>query len=1104
MPITACITGMHRSGTSMVAHSLNLAGVYLGPDDELLPPSHDNPEGFMENINFLLLNEKILSQLNAGWDFLPPLLDNWHCQPEFDPLYAEAKALTARFNHQPVWGWKDPRNLPAAPFWQAVLPGLKFIVCLRNPVEVIHSLQRRNYFSGAAGWQLWTVYNQRVLAIPPHQRIITHYDAWFFDPEQELQRVLDFIGITASSAAIEAACAVVNPKLRNNTIAGIPDEVNAPPAARELYTDLCAAAGSVYQAFVAQTDSMAATLTLDETLPVFEGFNYRQQISRLETENSEQRRLIEQLWQTTHALEADVAARDNQIKRLELEQYERDSRIVHLEQTLLQVQSQLDGILQSWSWRVVGPLRRLNWIKTRLIKPIYWLFTGQLQQKLAARNEAKILLASGLFDSEYYLKICPQVAAAGISPARHYVEYGIAQGLDPHPLFDTSFYLLQAAMVGNPLKHYLERGAAEGRNPHPLFDTSYYLKHNPDVAAAGVNPLKHYLNNGAAEGRNPNPTFNTTAYLREHPEVGDTGMNPLVHYVLTRTDTRAGSLLKAAGDQSYADWVMFYDTMTADDMRRMGQEIDEFEVQPLISIIMPVYNTPEPYLRAAIESVQSQIYERWELIISDDASDKAHVARVLREYAGQEPRIKVIYRQQNGHIAAATNDALKIAAGEWLSFLDHDDELRPHTLFEVVKAINAQANIDVIYSDSDKFSADGHRCEPFFKPDWSPEYFRGVMYVGHFLVVRAAVLVKAGLCRAEFNGVQDYELLLRISELTQAIYHIPKILYHWRKSPVSVAQSADAKPHLPQLQVAAVNAHLDRLNLPAYAQPYGDSHRVRIRPKPQTHYPKISILIPTKDNGAYLQAALTSIFEKTTYPDFEVIVTDNQSTQPETQAVLNAFPVEVIKYDAPFNFSAINNQMVQASRGDFVLFLNVDTEVITPWWLEELLYYAAQPDVGAVGALLLYPDNTVQHAGVVLGCRGTADHLMRGFPMDSDGYNGSLRVAREVTAVTAACMMVEKSRFNTVGGFNEHYAVIYQDVDLCLLLRRHRLRNILVPSVSLYHHESKIRGSAYNLLDRMLFLDRWEDWIKRGDEYYNPNFDPQHLDYRLELLRIKP
>ncbi len=550
------------------------------------------------------------------------------------------------------------------------------------------------------------------------------------------------------------------------------------------------------------------------------------------------------------------------------------------------------------------------------------------------------------------------------------------------------------------------------------------------------------------------------------------------------------------------------DVLGWEDCRRLHGLTAALASRPLLSVVMPTYNTPPDLLRAAVDSVRNQLYERWELCVADDASPAPHVRAILEDYARRDSRIRVVLRETNGNISAATNSALALAQGEFVALLDHDDELTPDALAAVAFELDAHPETDLLYTDQDKKDAGGRRTEPFFKPDWSPEYLRGVMYVGHLLVVRRQLLERVGGFDPRFDGVQDYEATLRLTEATkpERIRHLPKILYHWRMAEGSIAAVTGAKGDaLARRHAEAVDAQLARLGLPGRAVPATDGgHRVRIAPAARTTFPKIALLVPTRDAPDYLNRCLESIFTRTTYPNFEVILGDNDTKDPRALAIMAARPeVRRVPCPGPFNYSRVNNRCAReaAARGaEFLVLLNNDTEVVTADWLEQILFLAEQPDVGAVGPLLIFPgDGGVQHAGVILGPRGTADHLMRGFPPEVDGYAGSLTCSREVSVVTAACLMVRRSLYEEVGGLEEHFATHYQDIDFCLQLRARGRRNLFTPNARLVHHESASRRAYYDLTDRALLLDRWEDWIERGDPYHNPNFDPRRADYRVAL-----
>lgn len=526
---------------------------------------------------------------------------------------------------------------------------------------------------------------------------------------------------------------------------------------------------------------------------------------------------------------------------------------------------------------------------------------------------------------------------------------------------------------------------------------------------------------------------------------------------------------------------------------------------PLISVIIPNYNTPAKYVELAVRSVLTQDYPRWEICIADNKSTDQEVLAYLHSLEGSDPRIKLKFRDFNGGISASTNSAIELATGEYCALLDADDELTRDALAEIAASILEQPETDVLYTDQDKIDEQGQRFEPFHKPAWSPVFFLGVMYVCHLLVARTTLIRKIGGCDSRFDKVQDFDLMVRLGELTERIAHIPKILYHWRTLPGSLASASNAKDAIGELQTAVVNAHLQRRRLPITAIPHPVfPHRVQLDPQPRTSQPKISILMPSACNLRFLGQAVPCIFERSIYPDIELILIVNEIRWqvPEQAAFLEQCAlnprIKIIRYpDQPYNFSLYNNWAARQATGDILVLCNDDIEVATPDWMERLLMHLEIPGVAATGPLLTYPNGAVQHSGVVLGFRGTADHVMRHYPGDADGYAGSLSCSREVSALTAACLMLRKDDYWAVGGMRESLATLYNDLDLCLRLRRRGGVMLQAANVRMIHHESVSRGSFYDQLERALILDAYGDLIAAGDPYYNRNFTRNSPDYRL-------
>ncbi|RQW10156.1 glycosyltransferase [Paenibacillus rhizophilus] len=547
------------------------------------------------------------------------------------------------------------------------------------------------------------------------------------------------------------------------------------------------------------------------------------------------------------------------------------------------------------------------------------------------------------------------------------------------------------------------------------------------------------------------------------------------------------------------------------EISQINDEIEAFEYKPLISIILPVYNIEEVWLRKCIDSVLAQYYSNWELCISDDASTKLHIAKVLENYKARDSRIKVVYRSENGHISKSSNSALAIATGEFIALLDHDDELTPDALYENVLLLNRFRDADIIYSDEDKISIEGERFSPFFKPDWSPDLLLSQMYICHLTVCRKCLIDQVEGFREGYEGSQDFDLMLRVTELTDNIYHIPKILYHWRAIQNSTASSGSSKDYTHIAGLKAVEDALARRKLPATVvsvEGHSNIYLTRFRP---TSNPKISIIIPTKNMASVLKTCLDSIFTKTKYFNYEVIIIDNGSTEPEIFKLYKYWEknekerFKVYVLDIPFNYSKLNNFGAEKASGDLLLLLNNDTEVISEDWLQEMAGQAIRPEIGAVGACLYYPDKTLQHGGVVLGLGGVAGHSHKHFASDSSGYYRRLKIVSNYTAVTAACLMIRKEIFFEVNGLEEELQVAFNDVDFCLKVWSLGYNNLWLPHVKLYHYESKSRGYEDTPEKQLRFAGEIE-WVKNrwskilnNDPAYNPNLSKDREDFSIGI-----
>ena len=532
---------------------------------------------------------------------------------------------------------------------------------------------------------------------------------------------------------------------------------------------------------------------------------------------------------------------------------------------------------------------------------------------------------------------------------------------------------------------------------------------------------------------------------------------------------------------------------------------------PLISVLLPIFNTPAHLLQRCIESVLRQSYPKWQLCIADDRSTLAHVRPLLERYAAQDERIRLEFRAANGHIAQASNSALALATGEYVGLLDHDDELAEHALFCVARALADHPEAQIIYSDEDKLDESGQRCDPYFKPDFSPDLLLAQNYFGHFCVFRRSLVCRAGAFRAGFEGSQDYDLILRcLTQLTDTngVLHLPHVLYHWRKTAGSTALSPDEKSYAYDAAQRALQQHLDSQKPGARVEIVAPG--LYRQHWPLADSPKVSIVVPTRDGLDVLKPCIDSIVQRTQYTNYEIVVVDNQSCLPETAAYLDELQeslqgrLRVLAYDQPFNYSAINNYAAAHASGDVLALLNNDIEVLNADWLSEMVAQATRPGVGCVGAKLYYPDGTLQHGGVILGIGGVAGHAHQFAARDAVGYFNRLRVVHNVSAVTGAALVVKKGIYLQVGGMDEaNLPVAFNDVDFCLRVRQAGYRNVWTPYAELVHHESKTRG-ADNTPDKQSRFERecrfmQEKWaaMLQHDPYYNPNLSLQREDYSL-------
>jgi O-antigen biosynthesis protein len=560
---------------------------------------------------------------------------------------------------------------------------------------------------------------------------------------------------------------------------------------------------------------------------------------------------------------------------------------------------------------------------------------------------------------------------------------------------------------------------------------------------------------------------------------------------------------------AYLQWIA-HNEPAAQTYAQLSEQVQRWSLRPLVSVLMPTYNSPLIYLKEAVESVQAQIYPHWELCIADDASTDPEVRAYLQALTQEDPRVVLTLREKNGHISASSNCALASSKGEWVALLDHDDRLHPLALFHVVNALQARPDAQIVYSDEDKIDVQGLRFGPYFKGEYNRELMWAQNMISHLGCYRRDTLTEIGGFRLGFEGSQDYDLALRVLERCRPdqVIHVPHVLYHWRAIVGSTALAPDQKPYADSASRRALREHLARIGISAEVDPAPEIPNMnRVRPQLPETLPLVSILIPTRDRVELLRKCVISIELQSSYPHLEIVIVDNGSTDPECLIYLDSLVqkgIQVIRDARPFNYSALNNLAAQHAKGEFLCLMNNDIEILTPNWLEEMLSFAALPGIGAVGAKLWYPNaqDGLQHGGVVIGLGGVAGHAHVGLLKGQVGYFGRMALHHRLVAVTAACLLIRKSSYLQVGGLDESIAVAFNDVDFCLRLHQAGFACVMTPYAEMVHHESASRGDDLSDAQRERFMaeekfmhQRWGDLLQ-NDPFFSPNLSLQHSDFR--------
>ncbi len=701
------------------------------------------------------------------------------------------------------------------------------------------------------------------------------------------------------------------------------------------------------------------------------------------------------------------------------------------------------------------------------------------------KSDYKRIKKSGLFDEQYYLATYEDVRKADI----------------------------------DPIKHYIKNGWREGRNPSERFDTNFYLDSYPDVRDAGINPLVHFIQYGSKEGRSTHSQNSIVAvhnvskikklitiakYAKNNPHLVKKFIREVKSNGLKCTINRAkAKVYGASGPLAVRQYQYIEPVLTTE----IKKEMNSFLQKPLISVIIPVYNVDPKWLNLAIKSVENQWYENWELCIADDKSTKKETIEYLKNI--NNSKIKIKFLEKNLNISGASNEALSMTIGEYIALMDNDDEITPDALYEVVKAIN-DTGAEFIYSDEDKLEMNGTFSDPHFKPDFAYDLFMSQNYISHLGVIKKSLVEAVGGFTVGLEGAQDYDLYLKVFEHTNKIYHIQKILYHWRKIPGSTAAEFGDKSYAQDAGVQALQNAINRRNIDAKVEngKYPGTYRVKYA---IVNNPLVSIIIPFKDKPELLTMCIESILTKSTYKNFEVIGISNNSSEKATFDEMMRLEkldnrIKFHEFNVPFNYSQINNHAVEKyAKGEHIVLLNNDIEIITPNWIEEMLMHSQREEIGCVGVKLYYPNNTVQHAGITIGVLKLAGHNFKHLDRNVPAYFGRESVIYNVSAVTAACLMVKAKIFQELQGLNEeNLKIAFNDVDFCLRVQEKGYRNIFTPYCEAYHHESISRGAEDNAEKIARFnseveymQERHKEILENGDPYYNPNLTLDREDFSL-------
>jgi GT2 family glycosyltransferase/glycosyltransferase involved in cell wall biosynthesis len=1133
------ILGMHRSGTSLLARILNILGLFLGPEGLMLQPGPYNPKGFWELRQITEINDEILHRLGGDWSAPPPFPEGWETHQDLSDLRDQArKLITHHFSGQDLWGWKDPRTCLTLPFWRILAHPSHYIICIRNPADVIASLGARDGLGARKTGRLWTEYVRSSLL---HTRtcptLVVFFNDILEDWRREIRGITDFIGPQMLQLSRDLESTVddfIDESLRHHQTPThrLLEDPDIPFAAKSLYLSLrlanpppgdcstdSAQVLSNLRCFAAHCDSTSSAPSNEcpeeEILQLFwdggSGFSEEASVHKSVGTDGRLCRLTFELPPgAAGPLRLDPGSRMlyGEIESARLYSVRAGERCENEWCASWSAENGFEGIVAAndiiripsqscfefitlgsdpqFTVAVSPPsssqpllfeiaIRLFDDFRERLLTEV-----SRLVDELESANDVIGGMGASLAATRAELQ------EARLHPGRSQTsELERAAALEKELTAERQRYQAATELLEQRTNELSRMKNTLGWR---LLSRYGKVKHRvllPSLRAIGI-----------VRPRSGHAAPVATRSLEPHPN--DAGLQAKSQATPPTLPAELGELSRL---EPYDSWL----EVNQWNERRstlLEEQLNSISPGPKLSIVMPVYDPPPEFLGRAIQSVSNQLYQNWELCIADDASRDERIGQLIEEWVVKDSRIRSTYRKQNGGISVAANAAAELASGEYIVFLDHDDELSPDALAEVALYVSANGDTDVLYSDEDKIDPKGHRYDPHFKPDWSPELLLSVMYVTHLFVIRRTLFEQVGGLRGEFDGSQDYDLALRTTEQARHVGHIPKVLYHWRSVATSIASSVTAKPaSLLAGQNAVEEALARRGHSTAVSRP---EWAVRVSCGYYTlrfpdHGPRVAIIIPTRNQLSVLRACLQSL-ARTTYTNYQVVIADNASDDPETVSYLDRCDHRVLRIpDAgkEFNFAALNNEAVRQVDADYVLFLNNDTEVISPEWLSQMVGYLGMDGVGAVGARLLYRDGRIQHAGVIRGYHdGKAGHAFKLTSPGEGAYQAYPLIARNYAAVTAACMLTRKDLFEELGGFDAtRFPLSYNDVDYCYRLHSLGYRSVYCPTAELIHHEGHSRGNINRPLEEAAFLAKYGGFT---DPYYNVNLSLENERFAID------